>query len=208
MTRIEDYGLLVSAGANVKGIVPKLHASDLGTDKGMSKFKIGQKVTGRVLQVDPSARKLTLTLKPGLLGSRLQPLASLAQATVGVRAHGVVAGIKEFGIFVTFYGGVSGESYRLLISHFHTFFGSVCFISHSIFCSHFLNGSRREMFPFCSQLCFTLFFVPFTTSVSFRPSLTSLVIPSPQGSSMSRSWSWRKVPRPLMQGTRSVKCSR
>ena len=108
MTRIEDYGLLISAGPNVKGIIPKLHASDLGADKGLSKFKIGQKVTGRVLQVDSGARKLTLTLKPGLLGSRLNPLASLAQASPGLRAHGVIAGVKDFGLFVTFYGGLSG----------------------------------------------------------------------------------------------------
>ena len=37
---IEDYGMLVSAGPGVKGLVPRLHASDLGTAKAMLKFKV------------------------------------------------------------------------------------------------------------------------------------------------------------------------
>ena len=134
--------MLVSAGPGVRGLVPRLHASDLGTAKAMQKFKVGallprnylaacsmpfptistkeslifpmisppftfnlvalrcqvgQKVAGRVLEVDVGARRMTLTLKPGLTGSRLQPLASLQQAAPGVKAHGMVTGVKVCG---------------------------------------------------------------------------------------------------------------
>ena len=37
---------------------------------------------------------MTLTLKPGLLGSKLQPLTSLQQAAPGLRAHGMITGVK------------------------------------------------------------------------------------------------------------------
>jgi ribosomal protein S1 len=37
---IEDHGLLVSAGPGIKGMIPKLHASDLGTTKALTKFKV------------------------------------------------------------------------------------------------------------------------------------------------------------------------
>ena len=40
VTSIEDYGLLVTAGPGIKGIVPKLHASDLGAAKALLKFKV------------------------------------------------------------------------------------------------------------------------------------------------------------------------
>jgi len=36
-------------------LVPVLHASDLGTAKGLKKFKEGQKVAGKVLSVDTGA---------------------------------------------------------------------------------------------------------------------------------------------------------
>ena len=40
VTGIEDYGLLVTAGPGLKGLVPRLHASDLGTAKALLKFKV------------------------------------------------------------------------------------------------------------------------------------------------------------------------
>ena len=40
VTGIEDYGLMVSAGAGIRGLVPLLHASDLGTAKALLKFKV------------------------------------------------------------------------------------------------------------------------------------------------------------------------
>ena len=39
--------------AGCRALVPVLHASDLGSAKGLGKFKEGQKVEGKVLTVDP-----------------------------------------------------------------------------------------------------------------------------------------------------------
>jgi ribosomal protein S1 len=39
--------------AGCRALVPVLHASDLGSAKGLRKFKEGQKVEGKVLTVDP-----------------------------------------------------------------------------------------------------------------------------------------------------------
>lgn len=68
-------------------MVPTLHMSDSGTKKAHKKFKEGQKVAGRVLAVDPAARRLTMTLKPALLGSKLPPITCL-QVGSGERAYG------------------------------------------------------------------------------------------------------------------------
>jgi rRNA biogenesis protein RRP5 len=56
--------------------------------------QVGQKVSGKVLEVDVAARRMTLTLKPGLLGSKLQCLASLQQVASGLRAHGMISGVQ------------------------------------------------------------------------------------------------------------------
>lgn len=44
----------------------------------------------------------------GLLGSKLPLIADLSHAEPGAKAHGVVTGIQDYGVFVSFYGGVSG----------------------------------------------------------------------------------------------------
>jgi ribosomal protein S1 len=43
---------------------------------------------------------VSLTLKKGLLGSKLAVLSDLRQAEPGMKLHGVVTGIQPFGVFV------------------------------------------------------------------------------------------------------------
>ena len=43
---------------------------------------------------------MTLTLKKGLLGSKLAVLSDLRQAEAGMKLHGVVTGIQKYGVFV------------------------------------------------------------------------------------------------------------
>lgn len=50
--------------------------SDSGSEKARAKYKEGQKVSGRVLEVDVAARKITLSLKKLLVGEKLPPFAS------------------------------------------------------------------------------------------------------------------------------------
>jgi len=61
-----------------------MHMSDSGTDRARAKLKEGQQVTGRVVEVDPAARRITLSLKKLLREDKLPPFASWQ-----VIAHGV-----------------------------------------------------------------------------------------------------------------------
>uniref|UniRef100_A0A383V4G5 S1 motif domain-containing protein n=1 Tax=Tetradesmus obliquus TaxID=3088 RepID=A0A383V4G5_TETOB len=105
-------GLVVQITPNLKGLVPKTHMSDAGVlaegSKLPSKLKPGKTLVARVLSVDPVAKRVQLTLKKGLLGSKLPVLSDLRQAAPGMKLHGVVTGVQGFGVFVGFYGGVSG----------------------------------------------------------------------------------------------------
>lgn len=53
-----------------------------------------QVVEGRALVVDPETKKLQLTMKKALLGSKLPPLADIRQVAPGVKAHGVITGAR------------------------------------------------------------------------------------------------------------------
>lgn len=51
-----------------------MHLSDTGSKPGAAaKYKEGQKVTGRVLECDPSSKRITLSLKKLLMGDKLPP---------------------------------------------------------------------------------------------------------------------------------------
>ncbi|EFN56095.1 hypothetical protein CHLNCDRAFT_145628 [Chlorella variabilis] len=108
VSRVEEYGLLVALTSSIRALVPVLHASDVGTAKALRKFKAGQTVAGKVLTVDPATKKVTMTLKPSLVGSKLPPIARTQDAVPGGRSHGVVTGARDFGVFVSFFGGVTG----------------------------------------------------------------------------------------------------
>eukprot|EP00873_Tetraselmis_striata_P003989 jgi/Tetstr1/424253/TSEL_014822.t1 len=86
---VEEYGLLVKLTASIKGVCPTMHMSESGSVGAHSKFKVGQKVSARVLSCDPAARKVTLTLKKQLLKMELPAITCLADAKAGTRAYGV-----------------------------------------------------------------------------------------------------------------------
>ncbi|KAF5829876.1 hypothetical protein DUNSADRAFT_15392 [Dunaliella salina] len=105
----DPLGLWVSVAKNVRALVPALHLPDASSaQKARAKFKVDQTVTGRVLAVDPAAKKMSITLKPGLLTSKLPPIVSPEQAVPGVKTHAVVTGVKDDkGVFLSFYGNVT-----------------------------------------------------------------------------------------------------
>ena len=59
-----------------RALVPTIHMSDSASERARAKFKEGQNVRGRVLEVDPAARRITLSLKKLLAGEKLPPFAS------------------------------------------------------------------------------------------------------------------------------------
>jgi ribosomal protein S1 len=56
--------------------------------------QVGQAVSGRVLALDVDLKRLSLTLKPGLLTSKLPLIVSAQQAVPGTKAHALVTGVK------------------------------------------------------------------------------------------------------------------
>lgn len=107
-------GVIVSITDTLKALVPRVHMSDTAAAAGStdakipSKLKPGKTLPARVLSVNPITRRVEVTLKKGLLGSKLPVLAALKDAEAGMKLHGVVTGVEKYGVFVGFYGGVSG----------------------------------------------------------------------------------------------------
>ena len=74
---VDDNGMLVAISKNTKAFVANEHISDLGEKQGKAKYKVGSKVTGRILKLDPVKRKLTMSLQKSLLNSKSKPITSL-----------------------------------------------------------------------------------------------------------------------------------
>ncbi|CAM9431765.1 unnamed protein product [Chrysoparadoxa australica] len=108
VTAVEGYGALVSLGAGVRGIVTTMHLSDVAIKKPKNRFKIGAKVTCRVLSAQPEQRKVQLTLKKSLVKDESPILSAFDEAKRGQAATGFVTKIGSYGIVVTFYSNVHG----------------------------------------------------------------------------------------------------
>ena len=109
VSSVEKYGLLVSFGTNVRGIVTSLHLSDVVTARPqLNRFKVGRKVTVRVLGVDAERRRLQLTCKKSLLQDEAPPLTSYGAATRGAVFTGFITRVVPKGVTVTFYDNVHG----------------------------------------------------------------------------------------------------
>ncbi len=105
---IDSSAVTVRLSPHLKAVVPALHMSEATHKKAHKKFKVGQKVSGAVLEVQPEKRKILMTMKKSLIDSKYPIIGSLADVSAGMKSHGVVTGIRDDGIFVTFYNSMSG----------------------------------------------------------------------------------------------------
>ena len=106
--KVDDTCLKLRLSPHLKAHVPALHFSDASHKKAHKKFKEGQVVNGKVLEVDREKKKIIVTLKQTLLESKYPILTSFEDASTGIRSHGVVTGIREKGIYVTFFNNFFG----------------------------------------------------------------------------------------------------
>lgn len=104
---LDDTSMLLKISPHLKATVPALHYSDTVHKKSHKKFKEGQTVSGRVLEVKSGKKKIVVTLKKSLVESKYPMLTSMEDVVTGMRSHGVVTGIKDNGIFVTFFNNIS-----------------------------------------------------------------------------------------------------
>ena len=105
---LEPYGAMVRLAPGVKALCPPQHVSDVPGRVSSAKVKEGAISQFRVLSVDKLRRRVAVTHKKTLVRSELAVVASLADAKVGARCHGVVTGVEPYGVFVQLFGEARG----------------------------------------------------------------------------------------------------
>ena len=105
---LEPYGAMVRLAPGVKALCPPHHVSDVPGRVSSAKVKEGAISQFRVLSVDKLRRRVAVTHKKTLVRSELAVVATLADAAVGARCHGVVTGVEPYGVFVQLFGEARG----------------------------------------------------------------------------------------------------
>ncbi|CAD6220662.1 unnamed protein product [Miscanthus lutarioriparius] len=104
---VEPFGAIVQFSSGVKALCPLPHMSELEyVVKPPKKFKVGAELLFRVLGC--KSKRVTVTYKKSLVKSKLDVLASYADAKNGLVTHGWITKIEKHGCFVKFYNGVQG----------------------------------------------------------------------------------------------------
>lgn len=115
--KVDSVGkyLIIKLSPYVRGICTNTHLADAPSVSNIDKrFKVGDKVTCRVLNVDKDKKRVSVTLKKTLVNTMLPALVStevvheMLQENDELWSIGVVAGLQDYGIFVNFFGNVSG----------------------------------------------------------------------------------------------------
>ncbi|GCC31019.1 hypothetical protein chiPu_0009473 [Chiloscyllium punctatum] len=108
VTSLESYGMHVKLTDHIQGLVPRTHLSDIPLKHPEKLYSVGNLVKCRVLMVNSETKKLTLTLKNTLVGSKLSVITQYKEAVPKQLAHGYIVSVKPYGCIVCFYGDVRG----------------------------------------------------------------------------------------------------
>lgn len=114
---IEDFGLVVKLADNIRGFVPKIHMADINIKNPALKFKQNQRVKAKVLTVDPSKRRLTLTLKRSVVKNSTADVTGYETLEKNQQVTGWIAAIKQFGIIMNFTSKIRGLVHSSEISN-------------------------------------------------------------------------------------------
>eukprot|EP00004_Rigifila_ramosa_P024247 TRINITY_DN6970_c0_g1_i1.p1 TRINITY_DN6970_c0_g1~~TRINITY_DN6970_c0_g1_i1.p1 ORF type:complete len:1492 (-),score=361.04 TRINITY_DN6970_c0_g1_i1:468-4556(-) len=108
ITRLEDFGLIVSLADRILGLCPRIHSADVPLTHLSKKFKVNSVLQFRVVECNPVDRGLILTCKPSLLNpSALIPVTS-AELVPGALVVGWVSSLKKYGCIVSFFNRTFG----------------------------------------------------------------------------------------------------
>ena len=126
VTAVAGWGLTLDLGQGIRAHCTNMHLADGAGPKatslrakalaeakkgkgGRGVYQAGQKVSCRILQVDPVSRKVYATMKPSLLkDAPATVLSAYHEAVPGKTCLGFVTKVGDFGVIVTFYGNVHG----------------------------------------------------------------------------------------------------
>lgn len=108
VTGVMPFGLFVQLGGDEMNIEGMVHLSELSWDKvnrASDLYKIGDVVTAKVMEVEPSLGRVSLSIR----ATQANPWAGVAERyPVGTAAEGTVTKIVPFGAFVRLEKGIEG----------------------------------------------------------------------------------------------------
>jgi len=94
---------------HVEAFIQNLHLTDVPLTHPEKKFSVGDKLTCKVLRVDPAKRKIHLTSKPILVKKNDYDIVDTYDATnVGKTTEGVVVKMTSQGLLLQLFGEVRG----------------------------------------------------------------------------------------------------
>ncbi|CUS13120.1 unnamed protein product [Tuber aestivum] len=107
--RVLDSGrLIVNLAEGITGMVDELHLSDIKLKHPEKRFREGVEVKARVLLIDPSKRKVRLSLKKAIVNSDTPIISSYEDTKSGTRSVGTLVKILPNGAIVKFFSDVCG----------------------------------------------------------------------------------------------------
>lgn len=101
-------GLIVSLADGITGLVPSMHFADTQLQFPEKKFRVGQKISARILSVNLDKRQIRLTLKKSLLNSESAIWNDYKDIMAGAQSPGTIVNLQPHGAVVQFYGTVRG----------------------------------------------------------------------------------------------------
>ena len=78
----------------IRALVPTLHTANTVGKRSSSKYKVGQEVTGRILDVDAAKKRVSMTLKKLLCSDKLPVITTFQVSFCG--CHALVNIVKSF----------------------------------------------------------------------------------------------------------------
>jgi rRNA biogenesis protein RRP5 len=106
---VESFGVFVELAANVRALCPNIYLSDVEQLTQRDKmFKVGSSMKCRVIGVDATTGRITVTFKKSLITSPLPPITGLEGLQPGTLGVGMIVALKSFGCLVSLYNGVRG----------------------------------------------------------------------------------------------------
>ncbi|CAG8050518.1 unnamed protein product [Penicillium salamii] len=101
-------GLIINLADGITGLVPSMHFADTQLQFPEKKFRVGQKLSLRILSVNLEKRQIRLTLKKSLLNNESAIWKDYADITPSSQSPGTIVNLQNHGAVVQFYGDVRG----------------------------------------------------------------------------------------------------